>query len=114
DPCPPEDCEACCCPDGTECFDLPTADCQAMGCLNQGNAGDGNTCAVIESCQGDTAACTPAAGDCCIANGSVGCNVIACCECVCAFDAFCCDNTWDGLCVGDTTTPECINECPCG
>ncbi|MFQ5413178.1 MAG: hypothetical protein ACE5E6_01840 [Phycisphaerae bacterium] len=114
--CPPDDCEACCCPDGSECFNAPTFDCQDMGCLNQGNAGDGNTCEAIgNSCQGNIAECAPDALDCCVAHdaGNPGCNVIACCECVCGFDAFCCDVNWDGLCVNDTMTPLCIDACPC-
>ena len=40
----------------------------------------------------------PAAGDCCIANGTPGCSDAECCEAVCAADAFCCDTQWDQLC----------------
>ena len=39
-----------------------------------------------------------AAGDCCIDNGTPFCDDEACCEAVCAVDAFCCDTSWDGIC----------------
>lgn len=42
----------------------------------------------------------PGAGDCCVANGSVGCDDLACCELVCACDSFCCDTDWDENCAG--------------
>ncbi len=37
-------------------------------------------------------------GDCCTASGGLGCNDVACCEAVCAADAFCCSVAWDSLC----------------
>jgi len=40
----------------------------------------------------------PGGGDCCINNGTPGCNDAACCELVCDLDSFCCDGFWDGLC----------------
>jgi len=43
-------------------------------------------------------ACNATAGDCCIANGTPGCNDPACCEQICAADPFCCDTQWDGIC----------------
>ena len=39
------------------------------------------------------------AGDCGAINNSPGCNDVACCSAVCAADSFCCDETWDSLCV---------------
>ena len=44
-------------------------------------------------------ACTPDAGSCQVPNGTVGCDDAACCEAVCAFDPFCCETEWDGICV---------------
>lgn len=42
-------------------------------------------------------------GGCCQdgGNGTGGCENAACEAAICALDAFCCDNTWDGLCVLD-------------
>ncbi len=54
--------------------------------------------AAIEQC--GAAACAPKAGNCYLANGTPGCEIIACCETVCADDPFCCDTEWDNLCVG--------------
>jgi hypothetical protein len=44
------------------------------------------------------AGCEDAAGVCLINNGSPGCDVLCCCDLVCDFDSFCCDNTWDDGC----------------
>ena len=64
----------------------------------------------------------PGEGDCCVANGTPGCNDTACCDAVCGQDAFCCDVEWDGSCaafVCDLCTieccecdPECNSPCP--
>ncbi len=43
----------------------------------------------------------PGAGDCCAANGSVGCDDAACCATVCVADPFCCEVDWDRLCGAD-------------
>ena len=43
----------------------------------------------------------PGQGDCFSSNGSPGCNDGSCCELVCAVDAFCCNNTWDGICANE-------------
>ncbi len=40
----------------------------------------------------------PGAGDCCVANGTPGCDDETCCMSVCAADAFCCTGNWDALC----------------
>ncbi len=54
----------------------------------------------------------PGAGDCCVGNGSPGCDDEACCSAICAIDPFCCDVTWDGTCadeaIGDPVNcPQC-------
>ncbi len=41
----------------------------------------------------------PAAGDCCDANGTPGCDDTECCQAVCAVDPYCCDVQWDSICV---------------
>lgn len=47
---------------------------------------------------GGNPACAPENGNCCLYNGTPGCNVVDCCEIVCALDPFCCDTEWDGNC----------------
>ena len=41
---------------------------------------------------------SPGTGDCFIANGTPFCDDEACCEAVCAVDAFCCQTAWDKIC----------------
>ncbi len=36
--------------------------------------------------------------DCCVANGTPGCDDPECEAIICAIDPFCCDSSWDGLC----------------
>jgi hypothetical protein len=55
---------------------------------------------------GGNPACAPGAGDCCVANGSPGCDEPVCCNLICGADPFCCDTEWDGLCAGAAAT-EC-------
>ena len=43
----------------------------------------------------------PGQGDCCVANGTPGCDQGCCCEVVCAEDRSCCDMAWDAGCVAD-------------
>ncbi len=42
----------------------------------------------------------PGDGDCCVANGTPGCEDAECEALVCAIDRFCCDSEWDDLCAG--------------
>jgi hypothetical protein len=58
--------------------------------------------------------CPPAANDCCTTGGP-GCSDVACCDIVCALDAFCCDTAWDSICV-DEAVANCGIKCgsPCG
>ncbi|MFQ5463806.1 MAG: hypothetical protein ACE5E5_14410, partial [Phycisphaerae bacterium] len=46
----------------------------------------------------------PGTGDCCVSNGTPGCNDAACCDAVCSADPFCCDTTWDTMCAGQAET----------
>ena len=50
------------------------------------------------TCEQDVEPCNPDAGPCDQANGTPGCADSACCETVCAFDAFCCEAAWDATC----------------
>ncbi len=40
----------------------------------------------------------PAWGDCCVPNGTPGCDAQFCCETVCDADPFCCEVEWDQIC----------------
>jgi hypothetical protein len=59
--------------------------------------------------------CEPAfEGDCCVSKiASPGCEDPAITDCVCAFDPFCCDIEWDGLCVSSAQN-ECGLDCSVG
>ena len=63
---------------GINCLLLALANCHA--CI------PGSTC-------GD-----PAAGDCCTANGTTGCDDDACCNAVCNADSSCCSGAWTQAC----------------
>ena len=60
------------------------------------------------------AAC-PGDGDCCVGNGTPGCDDAICCKTVCLVDPFCCDVEWDGICAG-AAQGLCDLSCPwdCG
>ena len=107
--------------------EVPAGDC----CLANGTPGCDDmtvqdcTCAVDAFCCDETwdAMCVETAedncmlecdaGDCCAANGSPGCNDETVEECTCDLDAFCCDTTWDAMCVGGAIA-SCMLECPAG
>jgi hypothetical protein len=40
-------------------------------------------------------------GDCCNVHGGVGCGVPPIMECVCFADPYCCENSWDQICVNE-------------
>lgn len=56
----------------------------------------------------------PGVGDCCVSNGSPGCNDAACCLQVCAQDPFCCTVQWDQNCalMAGTMCGVCGAGCP--
>ncbi len=69
-----------------------------------------------EACEGDPCG-APASGDCCVNNGTPGCDDAACCESVCARDPFCCTDAWDGLCAGEAASDancDCAVDTGCG
>ncbi|MHC4429813.1 MAG: proprotein convertase P-domain-containing protein, partial [Planctomycetota bacterium] len=44
----------------------------------------------------------PGEGDCCVANGTPGCDDVDCCNLICdTLDPFCCDSFWDSICAGE-------------
>ena len=68
----------------------------AVGGYSAADSGPG----ILTIIQGSTAIpCgDPNSGDCCVANGTPSCSDEACCNSVCAADAFCCDVEWDQVC----------------
>ena len=79
--------------------------------------GDGLVDCADEDCLFDPT-CDAGGGDCCIANGSPGCDDEPGEDCVCAMDPYCCNVTWDGICVDEymdmcggtcTGVEECAN-----
>jgi hypothetical protein len=50
--------------------------------------------------------CTPAAGACDQVHAGGGCNIVSCCEQVCAILESCCATGWDSSCVG-IAIPQC-------
>lgn len=49
----------------------------------------------------DFTACGARAGPCDVPHNGVGCSETQCCEAVCAADSFCCDVSWDEICIED-------------
>lgn len=45
--------------------------------------------------------CPGQGGDCFTADGTPGCDDVECCNAVCAVDPFCCDVSWDSICVNE-------------
>ncbi len=48
-----------------------------------------------------------AAADCCAAGSEAGCSDVSVQQCVCEADAYCCNNSWDSICVGEVTSLGC-------
>lgn len=68
----------------------------------------------VESAQDNCGlVCMNAGGDCCSPSGGLGCNDMVVSDCVCAFDAFCCEMQWDGQCV-DEAQNDCMLDCSGG
>jgi len=78
---------------GEEC---DGADFAGSDCISEGFFTGDIACAA--DCTLDTTGCGIGEGDCCVNNGSAGCDDADCVAAVCTLDAFCCDSTWDGLC----------------
>jgi len=43
----------------------------------------------------------PESGGCCAAKTSRFCNDEQCCQLICSFDSFCCNNRWDSICAAE-------------
>ncbi|NUN12242.1 MAG: CHRD domain-containing protein [Myxococcales bacterium] len=90
------DCEACVCAADSFCCDTMWDDVCA---------GEAQT-----TCAGQCS-CPP--GDCCTASSVPGCDNVACTDCVCSLDTFCCDTAWDTLCVDAAGSEDCNASCLC-
>jgi hypothetical protein len=53
----------------------------------------------------------PSSGSCCAAHPTPGCDDGTCCDLVCSADPFCCDSSWDSICVGEAED-LCGDVCP--
>jgi subtilisin-like proprotein convertase family protein len=100
---------ACCFSDGSCGDEGDEFACAAAGGTFQG---EGTTCLSVVC----PVVCGPGAGDCCTANGGLGCNDPACCDAVCSVDAFCCQVAWDSICANEAgdLCPNCVGVTPCG
>ncbi|MGB1016711.1 MAG: hypothetical protein ACPG4T_21410, partial [Nannocystaceae bacterium] len=77
-------------------------------CLTQGFLAGALLCE--PGCNGfNTTQCNH--GDCCQTGNPGSCSDVGIRNCVCAIDAFCCDNTWDMLCVSEAIN-DCGAQCP--
>ncbi|MCH8991517.1 MAG: hypothetical protein IIA44_07175, partial [Acidobacteria bacterium] len=82
-----------------------------------GDQGDGTL--TITCGAGPPSPCGPGAGDCCIENGTPGCEDETCCNQICTADPFCCDVEWDDICAADAVfqcpgcAPACSPAVPC-
>jgi MYXO-CTERM domain-containing protein len=103
--CQSDGCEGTCpCPEeGDVCYDgeCCTPSCEGKECGDDGCGGVCGACVVGACVDG---LCLDAPG--CVTSDQPGCGGCPCEACVCAMDSWCCNNSWDSLCVS-----ECINEC---
>ena len=91
--------------DGT---DLGGEDCVSLGFTNGGTLGCNQFCSGYDFSQ-----CMGMGGDCCISNGTPGCENAICEMTICAADPFCCSTSWDGLCANAAmTAPQCFGVSP--
>ena len=99
DPCPG---------DGDCCVENGTPGCDDVDCCEKVCALDPHCCeaewdhSCAETAKAECSVCDggacPGDGDCCVENGTPGCDDVDCCEKVCALDPFCCEVAWDGMC----------------
>ncbi|MEM7228009.1 MAG: hypothetical protein AAF432_04255, partial [Planctomycetota bacterium] len=96
-----------CCFSAGECDDLTFGDCLSMGgspvgigsfCEVTTDPGDGSALSEGFICPLDNC---PGTEPCFQQHDSVGCDDEACCNLVCAEDSFCCEVSWDSLCVDE-------------
>ncbi len=75
------------------------------------NDGDGDVDCDDDDCDDDPVCDDdPGDGECCIANGTPGCEDEVGQACVCALDPYCCNVTWDAICA-DEYDDACGGDC---
>ena len=105
------------CPGTGECCSAnATAGCSEAGCCQTVcnldpfcclASWDDNCASLANSvCAFCSSGVCPGPGDCCIDNGSPGCDDTSCCQQICAQDSLCCGNSWDQNCA-DLALSEC-------
>ena len=91
--------------------DICVEEVDSVGCGQCGGGsfcGDG-ACDNDESCGNcpqDCGSCG-GSGDCCLPNGTPGCDDGAISACVCAADSYCCETEWDDICVDEVESEAC-------
>lgn len=96
-----------CCDSGWE--DVCASAVEALGCGHCGG-GVGDTGGDPPPPPGDTGGDPPPPvgdGDCCMDNGTPGCDDATVQDCVCMQDAYCCDSVWDQVCVDEVASLGC-------
>ncbi len=81
---------------------LNAVNCQPPGVEDCTNGADDDGDGAIDCADTDCTfepSCDAGDGDCCSANGTPGCSDESGEDCVCASDAYCCNNLWDSICV---------------
>jgi hypothetical protein len=79
------------------------------GCLDLPTTAEFDAC-LLQFCQTELDVCSD--GTCCGFNAGAGCTQSACSTCVCAQDPFCCETSWDAICVQQAAT-DCGASCGC-
>ncbi len=82
----------CCIEDPISCIITTQAD-----CIQQGGIYGGDNTSCFLNPFGDCT-CGPGAGDCLVAHGTPGCELLECCEVVCMANPSCCSVEWDAAC----------------
>jgi hypothetical protein len=106
-----------CCEDNWDSACVDEVEDLNCGVCNSADCGDGdcNDTEDCETCPEDCGEC-PKPGNCCESTDVPGCLEAQIMDCVCAQDSFCCENSWDNLCVEhveDYGCGECLGSC-CG
>lgn len=106
-PCNPD------CPEFDPCLCSGTPYCVCHPCDEQCSPECNPACSQFDPCEcatGSECGCADA-GSCCQANNTAGCADDACCDAVCAINAFCCDTIWDSVCADLAAD---VSKCGCG
>ncbi len=109
-------CEVCQVGSGGCCEANGTPGCNNLECQDKVCAVDPFCCTIswdaicAEQANELCTVCGGDPGDCCVPNGTPGCNDPDCEAAVCAVDAFCCETEWDTVCADEAeeVCAECV------